>query len=112
MAEFGDLRGPLDKIITELKRNNRLLSCLTCGSSLAPVSATNVDADPATVPAGYTRLIVTKTNGSGTVTITFPDAQTYVLSTNGEVFDIKGSPNLGEFTITGAGGATFKYLAY
>jgi hypothetical protein len=112
MAEYGDLRGPLEKMIQLLKSIDRRLLCQICGSELAPLAATEAADDPATIAAGFTQLNVTKTNGSGTVTITFPDASTYVLSADGEVFQITGSPTLGEFIITGAGGATFKYYAY
>lgn len=111
MAEYGDLRGPLEKMIQLLKSIDRRLLCQICGSDLSPIAATEVADDPATIVAGYNTLTVTKTNASGTVTITFPNASTYVLSADGEVFNISGYP-LGSFTITGAGGATFKYVAF
>lgn len=110
-AEYGDLRGPLEKMIQLLKSIDRRLLCQVCGSELEPVAATDVAANPASVAAGYNTLTVTKTNASGTVTITFPNAATYVLSASGEVFTISGYP-LGEYTITSAAGATFKYVAY
>lgn len=109
--EYGDVRGPFDKMISLLKSIDRRLLCQICGSDLPPIAATQAAADPATIVAGYNTLTVTKTNASGTVTITFPNASTYVLSADGEIFTISGYP-LGQFTITGAGGATFKYVAF
>jgi hypothetical protein len=108
---YGDIRGPLEAILAHLKKIERNTRCLVCGSSLASIAGTQAGGDPLSIIAGYTSLRVTKTNGSGTVTITFPDASTYDLTADGEVFEISGSP-LGEFSISTAGGATYKYVAY
>jgi hypothetical protein len=109
--EFGDLIRPIEKQIQLLKSINRRLLCIQCGGDNDPAAGTSSDTTPIPVAEGFQTLTVTKTNGSGTVTITFPDASTYVLTTSGEVFTISGSP-LGAYTITGAGGATYKYYAY
>lgn len=110
MANFGDFRGSFDAMIAFLKRIDRNTRCIACGSSRDPIAAVSGDANPATVPAGYTSLTVTKTNGSGSVVITFPNGNTYTLTADGEVFEIKG--DLKEFTIEGQSGGTFKYMAY
>lgn len=109
--EYGDLKGPLEAIIRILKSIDRRLLCEQCGSELASIAGTQADADPTTIVSGYRTLRVTKTSAGGTVTIALPEGGNYVLSANGEVFEIVGSP-LGEFTVTGAGGATYKYYAY
>lgn len=108
---YGDIRGSLDKMISLLKSIDRRLLCQICGSDLAPIAATQAAANPATIPTGYNTLTVTKTNATGTVTITFPNASTYVLSADGESFTISGYP-LGEYEINAAGGATYKYVAF
>lgn len=110
--EFGDLRPILDNIIAKLKAIERHTRCAVCLSSLNPIAATQAAGNPATIPEGYNTLNIIKTNGSGTVTITFPDASTYLLTVDGEEFTISGSPLLGEFTIAVASGATYKYYAY
>jgi len=109
--QYGDLRGPLEKVITLLKSIDKHTRCMVCGSGNTPLSSTSASGNPATVAAGYQTLTVTKTNASGTVTITFPDSSIYVLSADGEQFTISGLP-LGVFTILAAGGATFKYYAF
>lgn len=106
MALFGEFRPHLN----EIARSLRVLVKQACGSSNAPIAGTSAS-NPVTIPEGYTFLSVTKTNGSGTVTITFPDASTYVLTASGEEFIIKGG-FLGEYTITLGSGATYKYYAY
>lgn len=80
MANYGDLRGPLDKMISELKRiaSNTSKCC-----SLTPSVGTSAET---TANAKY--LKVTKTNGTGTVTITFPDASVYTLTASGSSFEI------------------------
>jgi hypothetical protein len=105
--------GELRPFLGEIARSLRILVKQSCSetSALAPIAATSVVADPTTIPAGYTHLVVTKTNGSGTVTITFPDSSTYVLSASAEVFSITGN-TLGSFTIALGSGATYKYYAY
>lgn len=109
MAVIGELK----PFLNEIARSLRILVKQACDndSDNDPIASTSASADPATIIAGYSTLVVTKTNGSGTVTITFPNASTYVMTASGDVFTISGSP-LGEFIVTGAGGATFKYYAY
>lgn len=104
MALIGELR----PFLGEIARSLRILVKQSCGNS-NPIAATSATADPATILAGFSKLSVTKTSAAGTVTIGFPNGDTYELTADGEEFVIEG--NLGQFTITGAGGATFKYFA-
>jgi len=108
MAAIGELK----PFLNEIARNLRILVKQACDNDADsdPIAGTSAD-DPVTIVAGYQTIVVTKTNASGTVTITFPNADTYVLSADGEEFTISGSP-LGEFIVSLAGGATYKYMAY
>ena len=105
--QFGDLRPVLDFIITQ----NKKIEYNTSHSENKPTGLlSGVDAVHV-VAAGYSKLVVTKTNSSGTVVVTFPDTSTYTLTATGEVFTIEGH-FLGAYTITGAGGAIYKYYAF
>jgi hypothetical protein len=110
MANYNEFK----PVLGEIARYLRILRDQSCNSnsSLSPVAATSAD-DPYTLPSGYTNLIVTKTNGSGTVEITFPDGSTtYTLTSQGEEFRITGNPKLGSYEIALASGATYKLYAY
>jgi hypothetical protein len=102
-AQYGDLRGPLDKMIAELKRISANTS--KC-CNLTPSVGTSEN-----TPADVKYLKVTKTNGTGTVTITFPDATVQTLTASGEVFEI---PYTGgkypSVVIESADGGTWSWL--
>lgn len=102
-AQYGDLRGPLDKMISLLKSIDASVSkCCALNPSVGTSAST-------TDNAKY--LQVTKTNGVGTVTITFPDATVQTLTTDGEVFEI---PYTGgkypSVTIASGDGGTWSWL--
>jgi hypothetical protein len=108
MAAIGELK----PFLNEIARNLRILVKQACDNDADndPIAGTSAD-NPVTIPAGYQTIVVHKTDASGTVDITFPDGSIYTLHANNEQFTISGSP-LGEFTITLASGATYKYYAY
>ena len=100
--QFGDLNPVLGKIITLLKQIEHNTSCAIC-FSVSPSSDTS-----GVVPAGAKYLKVEKTNGVGTVTITFPDSSTYDLTADGQIFEIPLShAKLPEITIASGDGGTW-----
>lgn len=103
---YGELRPHLN----EMARSLRTIAKNTCNSTNTAIAGSQADANPLTLASGYNSLNVVKTNGSGTVTITFPNGNTYPLTTSGQTFTIAG--NLGEFSINAAGGGTYTYYAY
>ena len=104
-AQYGDLRGPLDKQIALLKRIEKLLGCSTCRENTTTAGA-NVD-----VPAGLQSVAILKTNATGTVTITLSDGSTYDLTTQGEGFSDAATANgkLPIYSIASGDGGEWKW---
>lgn len=104
MANFGDFKGVFNTIISYLKSIDRNTRCIAC-AGVTPSVGTNTS-----VPAGASYLRVTKTNGTGTVTITFPDSTVVSLTTNGSVFEIPFTGALPAITIESGDGGTWTWL--
>lgn len=105
-AQFGDLRGPLDKLIALNKRQVDLLACGTCQEN---VTSAGVDSS---IPAGFKSIAIVKTSqDTDTVTITLSDGSTYDLTVLGESFEDAASPNgtLPAYTIATGDGGTWKW---
>jgi len=104
-AQYGDLRGPLDKIISILKGIERALTCATCRDNVTTAG------EDESVPAGLSSVAIVKTNGTGTVTITLSDGSTYDLTVLGEGFTDAASPNgkLPAYTIASGDSGTWKW---
>ena len=104
MANFGDFRGSFDKMIALLKSIDRQTSKPCC--TLNPSVGENIS-----IVSGSKYLKVTKTNGTGSVLITFPDATVHTLTAVDSVFEI---PYTGgtypAITISTSTGGTWKYL--
>lgn len=103
-AQFGDLRGPLEKQIALLKQIERNTNCATC-AMVTPSVGTNTN-----VPAGANYLRVTKTNATGTVNISFPDLSTVSLTADSAVFEIPLVGKLPAITISSVDGGTWTWL--
>lgn len=104
MANFGDFKPSFNYIISLLKNIDRNTRCATC-ASVTPSVGTNTS-----VPAGASYLRVTKTNGTGTVTITFPDSSVVSLTADGSVFEIPFTGTLPAVTIASGNGGTWTWL--
>lgn len=103
-AQYGDLRGPLDKQIQLLKSIERALTCATCRDNITLAGTTGP------IPAGLKSFVLVKTSSnSDTVVITLSDGSTYTLTEQGETFSdsLDGAGKLPEYQISGAG--TFKW---
>jgi uncharacterized protein YaiE (UPF0345 family) len=93
-------------LLGEIARSLRIISHK---GFVKPTAGTQALGSPLTLAAGFSKIFIKKTNASGTVTITFPDATTFVLTADGEEFEISAERPLGEFEITVASGATYKF---
>lgn len=107
MAEYGDLRGPLDKMIQMLKAIERHTRCTSCGGNGGSIGdAAITTAGTGDVPAGLRSFSIVKTSpNTDTVTITLSDGSTYVMVEPGEVFVDAATPGglLPDYTIAGPG---------
>lgn len=103
-AQFGDLRGPLDKLIALNKRQVDLLACATCQENVTSAGTGNI-------PEGFKSIAIVKTSGNDTVTITLSDGSTYNLTVLGESFEDAATPNgsLPSYTIASGDGGTWKW---
>jgi len=114
MAEYGDLRGPLEKMIQLLKAVERQLTCLVCASGASGVIPTvqeTVSGVNTSVPAGLTSVAIVKTNSTGTVNVTMSDASIYPLTQQGEGIadDASNGTVLPAYTIASSDGGTWKW---
>lgn len=100
---FGDIRGPLDKMIQLLKEIGRNTSQSACCT--ATTSAGTGD-----IPAGFKTVSIMKTDaGAGVVNITLSDGSVFPLTIQGEVFVDASSDKfvLPSYTISSTLGATW-----
>lgn len=101
MAEYGDLRGPFEKMIQLLKSIERHTRCNSCGGD--PLISTAGTGD---VPAGLKSFAIVKTSSnSDIVNVTLSDGSIYQMIELGEVF-IESANNGGvlpDYTIAGPG---------
>lgn len=104
MANFGDFKGVFNTIISYLKTIDRNTRCTAC-TSVTPSVGTDTS-----IPAGASYLRVTKTNDTGTVTITFPDGTVVSLTADGSVFEIPFAGTLPAVTIASGDGGTWTWL--
>lgn len=104
--QFGDLNPVLGKIITLLKQIEHNTACAVCGVTLSPTVEEN-----ASIAAGASYVRVTKTNGVGTVDITFPDASVFTLTAQDEFFEIPYTGGiLPAITVSSGDGGTWSTL--
>ena len=114
MAEYGDLRGPLEKLIQLLKAIERHTGCIACaeeGILPSPVTEITTSGVGSSVPAGLTSVAIIKTNSTGTVNITMSDSTVYPLTTQGEGIsdDASNGTILPAYTISSPDGGTWKW---
>lgn len=104
-AQFGDLRGPLDKLISLQKQTNFLLGCGVCSDTITSAGINN------SIPAKFKSIAIVKTNDTGNVIITLSDSSTYSLDILGETFIDAATPNgkLPAYVITTSNGGTWKW---
>lgn len=103
-AQYGDLRGLFNTQIALLKQIQRNTNCATC-ATVTPSVGTDTS-----IPAGANYVRVTKTNATGTVTISFPDLSTISLTADSDVFEIPLVGKLPAITISSGDGGTWTWL--
>jgi hypothetical protein len=95
-------------ILGEIARYLRIIATKDCCRK--PTAGTQALGNPLTLSTGFTTLKIKKTIATGTVTVTFPDSSTYVLSADQEELVLESPSVLGQFSINAAGGATYKFF--
>lgn len=104
MANYGDFKGALDKIISTLRGIERHTGCASCGSTNTTTAGTG------SVPAGLKSVAIVKTSSNAdTVILTLSDASTYTMTEQGEVFVQAASGNGSLPTYVKSGAGTIKW---
>lgn len=97
-AEYGDLRGPIEKMISLLKDIERHTRCTACaipdiegGGGGGGAAEDSIGEANTSVPAGFRSVSITKTAGEGSVIIEL-DSGEYILTEVGESFNDAATP--------------------